>query len=56
MIDKAWILVVFIVIIALLWLGAGMRIRRDRRLKKLAGADRRKKYRPGRDRRWKPRN
>lgn len=51
-IDQPWLFIAFVVLIALLWLGSALRIRRDRMLKHRARVNRRDKIRAERDRRW----
>ncbi len=54
-VDQPWISITFLVILALLWVGALMRIKRDRLLKHRAKVNRRNKLRAERDRRWQTR-
>lgn len=53
--EQPWLFVAFVVLIALLWLGAALRVRRDRLRKHLDRVNRRNKIRAERDRRWKVR-
>lgn len=52
MMDQPWISLGMLVTLVLLYVGATLRIRRDRNLKARAIADRRKTPRPASDRRW----
>jgi hypothetical protein len=54
-VDQPWISITFLVILALLWVGALMRIKRDRLFKHRAKVNRRNKLRAERDRRWQTR-
>lgn len=51
-VEQPWLFVAFVVLIALLWLGSALRVRRDRLRKHLARVNRRNKIRAERDRRW----
>lgn len=53
--DQPWIFITFVVVMILLWVGASMRVRRDRLRRHRAKVDRRNKARAERDRRWNPR-
>lgn len=55
-IDQPWVFLGFVTVIVLLNVGAAIRIRHDRNLKRRAAADRRKSARRGGDRRWRPRH
>ena len=54
-IDRPWAFLTLVVILALLGVGASIRTRHDRKLKRRALADKRKTPRPGPDRRWRAR-
>jgi hypothetical protein len=54
-IDRPWAFLTLVVILALLGVGANLRTRHDRKLKRRALADQRKTPRPGPDRRWRAR-
>lgn len=54
-VDQPWLFITFIAVIALLWIAASLRVRRDRMLKHRARINRRDKIRAERDRRWKAR-
>lgn len=50
--DQPFIFIAFVAVMVLLWIGASIRIRHDRRLRHRAKVDRRNKLRAERDRRW----
>lgn len=52
MVDQPWISIGMLVTLVLLYFGAMLRIRHDKRLKSRAIADRRKIPRPESERRW----
>ncbi|HZX31422.1 MAG TPA: hypothetical protein VFF03_08735 [Rhodocyclaceae bacterium] len=54
-IEQPWAFVGLVLVLILLQAGAALRIRRDRRLRQRALADRRQSIRPGDDRRWQAR-
>lgn len=54
-IAQSWAFLGLVLVLALLHVGAAIRIRHDRHLKQRAMADRRQKPRPGPDRRWRAR-
>jgi len=54
-IEHPWIAVAFVVLVALLWIGASIRIKYDRMKRHRAKVDRRNKLREERERRWKAR-
>jgi len=51
-IEQPWAFLFFVVLLVLLNLGAAIRMRHDRALKRRANINRRRLSRPARDRRW----
>ena len=55
-IERPWMFIAFVAIIILLWIGAKLRIKRERTLRHRAKVNRRNQLRVERDRRWKTRD